>query len=36
MEKAAANIFTIRFGRVTRFVMYWDRATAFGDLGLEG
>jgi ketosteroid isomerase-like protein len=36
MEKAAANIFTIRFGRVTRLVMYWDRETAFGDLGLEG
>jgi ketosteroid isomerase-like protein len=36
MEKAAANIFTIRSGRVTRLVMYWDRETAFGDLGLEG
>jgi hypothetical protein len=31
----AANVFLIREGRVTRFVLYFDRTRAFADLGLE-
>jgi ketosteroid isomerase-like protein len=30
----SANVFTIREGRVTRLVLYWERDLAIGDLGL--
>jgi ketosteroid isomerase-like protein len=30
----AANVFTIRGGKVTHLALYWDRDVAFGDLGL--
>jgi ketosteroid isomerase-like protein len=34
MEQSAASLFTLRSGKVTRLVIYWDRARALADLGL--
>jgi ketosteroid isomerase-like protein len=31
----AANLFTIRDGKVTRLLLYWDRERAISDLGLS-
>jgi ketosteroid isomerase-like protein len=35
MEQSAASLFTLRSGKVTRLVIYWDRDRALADLGLE-
>ena len=32
----AANLFTIRDGRVTSLILYWDRERAIAELGLSG
>jgi ketosteroid isomerase-like protein len=34
-QRSAANLFEIRHGKVTRLVVYLDRALAFADLGLS-
>jgi ketosteroid isomerase-like protein len=36
MRTHGAHMFHVRNGKVTRFVVYWDRSHAFADLGLEG
>jgi hypothetical protein len=32
----AANLFTIRAGKVTSLILYWDRRQALADVGLAG
>jgi ketosteroid isomerase-like protein len=35
MGRTSANLFTIRSGKVTRLVIYWDGESALADLGLR-
>jgi ketosteroid isomerase-like protein len=34
-QRSVANFFEIRGGKVTRLLLYWDRRTALGDVGLS-
>ena len=34
MQPKAASLFQLREGKVTKYVIYWDRERAFADLGL--
>lgn len=36
ISSRSANLFTIRDGKVTRLVLYWDRDRAIADAGLGG
>ena len=35
MRTQGAHLFHARYGKVIRFVVYWDRDRAFADLGVK-